>query len=153
MVLIEITMLHWSLNCCHAPNVRGIFTVSLVQVLPHLSRFVSVWVMQWYLNVSDADFINIFSIDIQCVIFQRYCCSVPEQCFVINAARVRTAYLSGLFLTWISSWIGNYSHYKMWDEITYPFPNFNGVTIEVWEWISNFIPHITGHVITYPCWD
>ena len=28
----------------------------------------------------------------------------------------------------------------MWDEITYPFPNSNSV--EVWEWISNFIPHI-----------
>ena len=32
---------------------------------------------------------------------------------------------------------------------TYPFPNFNGATVEVWEWISNFIPHF----ITYPCWD
>ena len=32
-------------------------------------------------------------------------------------------------------------------EITYPFPNFNGTTVEVWEWISNFIPHFTGHVI------
>ena len=27
----------------------------------------------------------------------------------------------------------------MWDEITYPFPNFNGCTVEVWEYISNFI--------------
>ena len=27
----------------------------------------------------------------------------------------------------------------MWDEITYPFPNFIGCTVEVWEWISNFI--------------
>ena len=26
---------------------------------------------------------------------------------------------------------------KVWDEITYPFPYI----IEVWEWISNFIPH------------
>ena len=26
----------------------------------------------------------------------------------------------------------------MWDEITYPFANFNG-----WEWISNFIPHFS----------
>ena len=25
----------------------------------------------------------------------------------------------------------------MWDEITYPFLNFNGATVEVWEWISN----------------
>ena len=38
----------------------------------------------------------------------------------------------------------------MWDKITYSFPNFNGCTVEVWEWISNFIPHFTGHVITYP---
>ena len=41
----------------------------------------------------------------------------------------------------------------MWDEITYPFPNFNGATVEVWEWISIFIPHEIGHVITYPSWD
>ena len=39
---------------------------------------------------------------------------------------------------------------KVWDEITDPFPNFNGCTIEVWEWISNFIPHIMMDVITYP---
>ena len=26
----------------------------------------------------------------------------------------------------------------MWNEITYPFPHFNGTTIEVWEYISNF---------------
>ena len=37
----------------------------------------------------------------------------------------------------------------MWDEITYSFLNFNGATVEVWEWISNFIPHFTGHVIEY----
>ena len=28
----------------------------------------------------------------------------------------------------------------------------HGATVEVWEWISNFITHFTGHVITYPCW-
>ena len=38
----------------------------------------------------------------------------------------------------------------MWDKITYPFPNCNGV-IEVWQYISNFIPHLTGHAITYTC--
>ena len=38
---------------------------------------------------------------------------------------------------------------KVWDEIAYPFQNFNGVTVEVWEWISNFIPHIIMDVITY----
>ena len=28
---------------------------------------------------------------------------------------------------------------KLWDEITYPFLNFNGYTVEVWEWRSYFI--------------
>ena len=41
-------------------------------------------------------------------------------------------------------------HYKVWDVITYPFLNFN---IEVWEWINNFIPQFTVHVITHRCWD
>ena len=37
----------------------------------------------------------------------------------------------------------------MWYEITYPFPNFKGEAVEVWEWISNFIPHFIMDVITY----
>ena len=39
-------------------------------------------------------------------------------------------------------------HYNVGDEITYPFLNVNGVAVEIKEWISNFIPHFTGHVIT-----
>ena len=41
---------------------------------------------------------------------------------------------------------------KVWNEITYPFPTFNSGTVDVKVWTSNFIPHFTGHVITYPCW-
>ena len=54
---------------------------------------------------------------------------------------------------WSVNKINNYKHHTLWDEITYPFPNFNSCTVEVWEWISNFIPHLARHVITYPCWD
>ena len=35
--------------------------------------------------------------------------------------------------------------------MTYPFPNFNGATVEAWEWIKNFIQSFAGYVITYPC--
>ena len=49
---------------------------------------------------------------------------------------------SGFFywhgLTCIPAWIRNHMPSKVWDEITYPFPKFNGCTIEVWEWISIF---------------
>ena len=38
-------------------------------------------------------------------------------------------YLHGLTL--ISAWISNYIHYNIWDEITYPFLNFNRATVEV----------------------
>ena len=34
-------------------------------------------------------------------------------------------------LTLISAWISNYIHYKICDEIAYPFLNFNGCTVEV----------------------
>ena len=27
--------------------------------------------------------------------------------------------------------LSNYIHYKVWTEITYPFPNFHGFTVEV----------------------
>ena len=35
----------------------------------------------------------------------------------------------------------NHMPRKAWDEITYPFPNFNVAAVDVCEWISNFIPH------------
>ena len=41
----------------------------------------------------------------------------------------------------ISAWTINYINYKVWDEITYPFQNINGYTVEVLEWISHFIVH------------
>ena len=56
-------------------------------------------------------------------------------------------------LTLIPAWISNHMLSKVWDEITYPYPNFNGRTVEVWEWISNFITHYIMDVIAYPCWD
>ena len=58
-------------------------------------------------------------------------------------------YLHGL--TVIPTWMSNYIYHKVWDEITHPFPNFNGCTVEVREWISNFIPYFTMYVITYAC--
>ena len=56
-------------------------------------------------------------------------------------------------LTLIPAWISNYMHYKGWDEINSPLPNFNGATVEVWGWISNFISYYIGHVITHPYHD
>ena len=47
--------------------------------------------------------------------------------------------------------MSNHMPDKVWDEITYTFPNFNGATVEILEWISNFIQHVMMAVITYMC--
>ena len=47
-------------------------------------------------------------------------------------------------LTLILSWISSHMPSKVSDEITYPFPNFNGCTVEVWEWINNSISLYDG---------
>ena len=81
---------------------------------------------------------------------------VSTDTFHLRGCRVHTAYQEPLLLTYITfnpTWISNYIHYNVWDEIIYPFPNLNGSTVEVWEWINNFTPHFTEHVITYPCWN
>ena len=59
-------------------------------------------------------------------------------------------YLHGLIS--IPDWISKHMFDKVRVEIIYPFPNFNGCTVEVWEWISNFIPKVIMGLITYPCW-
>ena len=53
-------------------------------------------------------------------------------------------------MTLIQTWITNHTHYEMWKKITYPFPNFNSAIVEVGEWVSNYVLHFRGHVITYP---
>ena len=39
--------------------------------------------------------------------------------------------------------------------ITYPFPNFNAATVEVWESINNFMKHIPAHagIKAKPCYQ
>ena len=56
-------------------------------------------------------------------------------------------------LTVFAIWVNNQKPDKVWDEITYPFSNFNCCSVEVWEWISNFTSHFIMVVITSPCWD
>ena len=78
-------------------------------------------------------------------------------CFHIGSLLVRFVaqpfcspfYKHGLPLT--PAWISIYIARKVWEEISYPFLNFNGCTVEVYEWISHFVPHLIMDVITYPC--
>ena len=51
-------------------------------------------------------------------------------------------YLHGLTL--FPALIAYHIPTKIWDGITYPFPNFNSCTIDVWEWISDFVTLYNG---------
>ena len=51
--------------------------------------------------------------------------------------------LAGACFSLIPIWVSNYIHYKEWGDIRYPFPNFKGAIIEVWEWIR-FHPTLYG---------
>ena len=63
-----------------------------------------------------------------------------------NSGNVRT-----FLLKWIiPALLSNHAPSKVWVEIIYPFPNFNGCTVEVCEWISNFSPPIKIVTITTP---
>ena len=82
-------------------------------------------------------------------------CACNDYCVCLDS--VSRHHISGPLykygLTLILARLITHIYYEMWDEITYPFPNFNPSTVEAWERISNFISHFTRHVITYPFWD
>ena len=91
--------------------------------------FVHIWypIMEWF------EFANDFKLKI-CV----FRCRILSFLFVyaIFPFVQQSWYtISGPFyqhgLTLIPTWISNHIHYNVWDEITYPFLNFNGCTVEV----------------------
>ena len=48
------------------------------------------------------------------------------------------------------AWISYYISSKVWDEINHRLTDFPGATDGFREWTSNFVPHFTVDVITYP---
>ena len=53
-------------------------------------------------------------------------------------------------LTLIPGWISNYIHYKVWGEITFPFPIKRLCSCGSWEWISNVPVNMPQPVLTGP---
>ena len=56
-------------------------------------------------------------------------------------------------LKWPCVWVHGCVCAYVCTTLRYYLLNFNGWTVEVWEWISNFTPHFIMDVIGYPCWD
>ena len=88
---------------------------------------------------------------------ERICCRLkPQQCVSRRAVskqlyeQLRANHILLYLLTSNPAWRRNYTHYELWDETTYLFTT---AMVAVWEWISNFLPHLIMDVITYPCWN
>ena len=56
-------------------------------------------------------------------------------------------------LALISIWICNHMRNKVWDEITYPLSNFKSAAVDVYGWISNYIPHFIIDMAADACWN
>ena len=83
--------------------------------------------------------------------FCSHACCVATEDYRLACRTRRMNNFINILLTLIPVWIGNCIQYKVREEITYIFLNFIGTVAEVWQWKVNFIPHLTGYVITYPC--
>ena len=137
---------HWSLKCL---NKRNIYNVCIIS-------------MFFLINALRLYFSRVYMAHNLCTTVEKLDQMTPKNrvevtflsvsiCIQLTLADWAPFYLHGLTL--ISAWMSNHTHYNVWDAITYPFLNFNGATVEVYKWISNCIPHFSGHVIMYPCWD
>ena len=87
-----------------------------------------------------------------------YRCSKTGPC----ANNSPSKYVRGPFyqhgLTWIPARMNNHMRSKVCDDGTYPFPNFNGCTVEVSEWIGNVMPQFIMNGCNYyarinPCYQ
>ena len=54
--------------------------------------------------------------------------------------------------SWFVEFLGPVVHIPSWDGSRKSFW-YSTALLEVWVWITTFIPHLTGHVISYPCCD
>ena len=104
-------------------------------------------------NTTNANHLPISWVVLYCVyllcmplLLQRLISKTPTRCRKTVSDMLHRYHVSFYWhwSTLTSVGISNYIHYNVCNKITYPFPNFNGCTVEVWEWISNFTPNLAG---------
>ena len=131
-------------------NVSNQVSCLMSRTNPWFGHFYHLWVVSLYLCCEEAG-----DLSPQCSVHVLYWCWLSSSCSYSSMVWMRTRffgpgpfYKHGLTLSY-------YIHCKAWDEIPYylSIPELNAATVDVWEWISNFNPSFTRHVITYSCWD
>ena len=91
-------------------------------------------------NVDQILWRHMASLDNNESINNQRCCETQCTLYFNKYARALSCFVV-VEITSLAPCIYNYIHYDMRGETTYPFPNFNGCTVEVWKLISSFTPH------------
>ena len=118
-----------------APNVP----INNIPVLVQIMALNQSWLVYWRMYAS----LGLTELRISWVQPSVKCVTLAEQTNIDRLIKNKLRYLSMLEV--MSD--------KVRDETIYPLPKFSGTTVEVWEWLSNFIHNFKMDVITYPCWD
>ena len=77
--------------------------------------------------------------------------SVPKLCNAFWCIKCAWGFFSWYGSTLLPAWVNNYMPIEVLDGMTYPFWNFSGHAVDVWNWISNSIAYPMMGVINYPC--
>ena len=56
---------------------------------------------------------------------------LPNGTALLVTSCLHVAPFTNMVLNLTPAWISNHTPSKMWDEVTYPFINFNGATVDV----------------------
>ena len=128
-IVSSIVRYLWKISCCKHYVICGVHALWKSGELQY-EYMLHIIIYSLSLKVTWA--LKILTHEDVCVDHQR------KSVYVIRKRRISdiiTWDSSGPFywhgLTLISAWISNYMANKVWDEITYPFLNFNGATVEV----------------------
>ena len=111
-------------------------SLSMRPCVVHENKFADIYTFQGFASCIQSRnvYVNIPSVS------RSVCCLVEERwppghlAHYQQDAAITPDYWKGATLfPWapLLEWISNYSHYNKWNEITCPFPNFNGCTVEV----------------------
>ena len=159
----------------HRKGQQNYYQYEIIHVTwyPDILHFVTLYIIQLYLTLCPMVWVKnrVFICEIKAlhhvrmVVYPTQLNQLPKVMHIFHSTSLMAEtwqsmnkYTRGLFYyehisTSIPVCIGDHMPNRVWDEITYPFPNFDSCTVEVEEWVSNFVPYFIMDVITFPCWD
>ena len=107
--------------------------------LYHLNH-IHIWMVERQLSCGECQIRTWYLIENQCFDRSKTTGKITEH---------RTTATRTVLLTWLN-FNPSMDNNHMCSKMSYPLPNVHGCNVEVWEWMSNLIPHFIMCIIVYP---